>query len=84
MSISSLLPCVCLYVHFFSTKRIILSYYDVLTTNCSTFPLDDEVEYDDTDNDTAIVIYPYRALNPDEVCLPNVLLNAIPTSYVEE
>ena len=32
------------------------------------FPSDDEVEYDDTDNDTAIVIYPYRALNPDEVC----------------
>ena len=33
----------------------------------TSFLAEDEIEYDDTDNDTAIVIYPYRAINPDEV-----------------
>ena len=35
---------------------------------------DDEIDYGDTENETATVVYPYRALNPDEVSSP-ILFN---------
>jgi len=31
---------------------------------------DDEIDYGDTENETATVVYPYRALNPDEISVP--------------